>query len=650
MTDASSSPELRLTNKEAIEGYFQRRPSNFSRTVLGMWADANDDLLFKFDPGWKRLIKKPAERVSINENIVTFHHSPTLGDILQAAQLLRETPQGQEPDPKFQNSTLERLGLMLVDSAIYLAHQDKGKEHKEQIETLFNLGANLEVRAKRANASPLMLKFEQIINCETNPFKHPFKQEGEQERKQRQKNYEDSLLLFLLGKHTIYRNKKGEVLPYISYYDQHYHQWLQDNDLEDIVENQQQFENELLQNRGMLLDSIFSQLGQDLQPDEFVDQLAEQKILQRLDEAIQDKGQTKLEQEMSPSPLVEDLGKELLGELEEIYGHGFVKRLREDQLKLFAVAGEVISRLKRKPTYEKIVALWDLVQEYEFQKTYVPKKAIAEKALECNLRTYLLSSLLDRHLKDEVIIFQENLASHSILLVIDRNSLKDTTSDPVVYFVDPAMRRWCYTQDGRMPYWSQDQAVYRIQDQEFINQIIQAWLVNPKFINLNLKLNDQEYLQFFSEEDACQKTYQNIINPREGIRSCLWVNLSALYSEIEHKRACLLKSLELNPNNINTLGALGNTYKYVDEEKARKCYLKAFELSPYSDKVCYSLSATLINVLDPQTMLGPQVLKKLENWLKRFISGEIKPDWRTENRIYIAKQVLEKIKTANSQI
>lgn len=650
MVDALPSEELRLTNEGAIEGYFQRRPSSFPETVLKRWADANDDLVFKFAPWWKKLIKKPTDRVSINENVITFHHHPTLGDILQVAQLLRETEK-KEPGLKFQNSTLERLGLMFVDSAIYLSHQDKAEEHKEQIETLFNLGANLEVRAKRANATPLTLEFEKITFLETNPFKHPLKQQSEEERKQRQETYENSLLFFLLGKHAITKDEEGKVLPFVSHYDKRYHQWLQDKELDDTVSNQQQFEEKILLDKEELLDLIFSQLAQDfLQQDNLVDQLAQQRILQRLDEAIQDRGKDLLEKEMPLSPLVNDLGKDLVEELKAIYGPDFASQLQQDELKLFLVADKVISRLKDKPTYEKLVALWDLIQAYEFRRTYIPKKVVSEKAIECNLRAYLLSVLLDRHLKDEVIVFQDCPTEHSSLLVVDKQSLTKTPFNPVAYFVDPTHKRWWYYTEDRMRIseWSQEQAVYQIKDQPFIQQIVQAWLRNPLMVNLQLKLNDQSYFSFFSAKDVHTKGYHNIINVKEGTRACLWNNLLDPHIGMKERRAYCLKALELNPNCSGAWYNLASTH--TDVENKRACYLKALELDPNYDVACFNLTYTLRDIDNPQIVLNPKILKLLDNWLEKFIRGEIKPDWRTEGRINTARQVLEKIREVNSQL
>lgn len=601
MNESKLAEEAKIA--KGTELLFQKKPWTFSRIILDEWARANDNLEFIFSvPS-----SGNGQRVSGEKGKVIFHEDPTLSDILQACQLLKE--QGIKVDKK--STGLFQLGRKLTDAAILLAKQ--ANISQTLVEELFSLGTTLQIRGENSQAEALALTFKDIALLEINPNITPTKlnEEGGQEQESIRQRYSDSLWLFLLGKDSIIRTVTGVVLPENTLYGELYSDWLKDKGIEiPDFKHWEEFEKDILADKIKLLPQIEKYLTNQF-PKGFAPalQLAEQVVLAKLDRLIQEKGSLTLKERKTITPLWYDLGTDLILQLENIYGQSFVHRFQTGLIKLFDAAQQVIDHTEPNTNFpKKLEILWDLVQSYGYESTHKPLDALDVNEMNCHLRTYLLGLLYKKYIPHIGIYFVSSYR-HSSLLVADFQNRPGKTSD--IFIVDPTKKRYAYESGQRKKGWNAQGAVFQLKNVHMLSKILKEINEKPDDPNLVIEMEEKEFVEMHIPMERYKHEYAQIINFEKGIisefynalgndssdpfiqRHCYlkalevdsrninaWINLGAESKDKAKQRRCFLKALELNPKDEATWNSLGTTYADSDIEKAREFYLKALEINP----------------------------------------------------------------------
>jgi len=319
------------------------------------------------------------------------------------------------PVEKETQTLLRGFSRNLKNSAILLTKDSVFSNNKFNplIEFLYNLGQTLEIKSKDVSATTVPLTMQEIA-------KHEIEYSSKSQSKKDKEAYIKDLWLFLLGKNIrLDPNSKDEKLrmpPSSTAYYYLYNRYRHNNklsELPDTQESREKFENWLFTHASLIKERFSNYVLESLaegRGKRAIGQLVEQGVFHHLEEVIAEEGREKLEKYLGPPPLTEDFGEDLRKKLKDIFSEEWEKNFKNQQTTLFKAAEELINRLNKEDkntTKDKIFALWDLVQAYKYTKTFKPSRAIETREMECALRSYVLGTLYQRYLTNEVAVFQD---------------------------------------------------------------------------------------------------------------------------------------------------------------------------------------------------------------------------------------------------
>lgn len=532
------------------EELLERYPINFPLSVLNYWAQAHKGIRFKqFEQNEKE--EGQTQPVSVRKNgedtVVALPRNPTLKDILHAAQLVGP------PEEKETQTLLGEFSRNLKNSAILLTKDSVFSNNKFNplIEFLYNLGQTLEIKSKDVSATTVPLTMQEIAKYE---IEYSSKGRSEKDKE----GYIKDLWLFLLGKNirldpNFEDEKLGRSPTSTAYYylNKRYRHHNKLSEVPDTQESREKFDNWLFTHASLIKESFSDYVLESLAEGRgrrVIEQLVEQGVFHHLEEVIAEEGRKKLEKYLGPPPLTEDFGEDLREKLKDIFGEEWEENFRNQQTTLFKAAEKLINRLTKEDkntTKDKIFALWDLVQAYKYAKTYKPSSAIETREMECALRNYVLGTLYQRYLTNEVAVLVDNVIRHTRLIAVEKNTVDKKS--PVVYFVDPTYSRYDYARKVREPGFSPDASVQQIKDRQFVNRIIEAYRKNPDEILLRLQLEETPDIEKFHSVGSFQRLSLAI----------LWNNLARFVETPEERRVCYQKSNDLDPNYVGVFSDLG---------------------------------------------------------------------------------------------
>jgi hypothetical protein len=215
---------------------------------------------------------------------------------------------------------------------------------------------------------------------------------------------------------------------------------------------------------------------------------------------------------------------------------------------LFPIAKRALTELQdfiqEKPSLQsRLKVLADIVQAYPFEETYMPTLRETTREFECNLRANLLGQLYEKFIDDDAIICADVVEQHTRLMVIDKGFMTDPNTRPKTYFIDPTwgMEWQRDEQQVRTPNSdiNTDNRVKLINDDGFVDTIINAYKSDPLNFNINVHLSKSQY--------PYTEKYHSISDYRTGTESGIWNNLGYMAKNKETSRICYEKAVELNP-------------------------------------------------------------------------------------------------------
>jgi|AntRauTorckE6833_2_1112554.scaffolds.fasta_scaffold05131_5 tetratricopeptide (TPR) repeat protein len=118
--------------------------------------------------------------------------------------------------------------------------------------------------------------------------------------------------------------------------------------------------------------------------------------------------------------------------------------------------------------------------------------------------------------------------------------------------------------------------------EEFFQRILEIDNNNRRaLLNLGI-LYMCEYNNYIKAKEYLYKVYENYPEDIILLNSLAYLNL---FVDINKSEEYLIKALDLEPNNNNTITNLGNLYMehIINHKLSEKCYLKVLELDPENE-------------------------------------------------------------------
>lgn len=578
------------------------------RQTLNILANANDGrIIFNFSS------RTPsggveAVRLGSSRTIINLPDDPKFDDVIAAAKFIPVEPELQD-----QNLSLLGLSKSLKDSSILLAKNSGfwGSGIDESLEFLYKLGVVIERKVKGEDTPLGIIKRQDLIKREIKP------PDGIDPV-----TYENQLYLFLLGKEVILSENSQDLNlhadPQHTFYSNLYLRWRQKNNIATDNENtREQFDQVLLRNKqfilGVLTGWVFDSLKKGrgrLSLKEIISTSVERELESRLIA----KGAQLLLEDLKMTPNTGDLDPKLQQKLEELYPSG------AEHEQLYQVVGQSLQAFieeKKEPLslYQKIALIWDIVQSYEHESTFIPTLAVKDRAMECNLRSWTLGILYKKFLGDEVVVLADSVPGHVVLCVIEKDPEGELGK---TYIVDPS-----------------DYEIYEIDDPFVLNPLKKAVVnTDPGNVNLNLHI---------------QGGAEKIIGPNHNIgdldriiQSNLWQNIGGLEEDVRIKYSCLMKALALNPNNSDAWNNLSICMTDINLE--RKLLNKALSLCPDSPFAWYNFACTFEEAKTLEDFKPYSVEEILVAWYKVFEKKQNDPDFFTVEQIEIIEDEIKRLK------
>lgn len=578
--------------------------------TLNILANANDGkIIFNFS---SRTPSGGVEAVKLgpSKTIINLPDDPKFDDVIAAAKFIPVEPELQD-----QNLSLLGLSKNLKDSSILLAKNSgfSGSGIDESLEFLYKLGVVIERKVKGEDTPLGIIKRQDLIKREIKP------PDGTDPV-----TYENQLYLFLLGKEVILSENSQDLNlhpdPQHTFYSNLYLRWRQKKNIATDNENtREQFDQVLLRNKqfilGVLTGRVFDSL-KDGRGQLSLKEIISTSLERELESRLIAKGAQLLLKDLKMTPNTGGLDLKLQQKLEELYPSG----VEHEQLyqvidqSLQALIEEKNKEKKPLSLYQRIALIWDIVQSYEHESTFIPTLAVKDRTMECNLKSWTLGILYKEFLGDEVVVLADSVPGHVVLCVIEREPEGELGK---TYIVDPS-----------------DYEIYEINDPFVLKPLKKAVNTDPGNVNINLHI---------------QGGAEKIIGPNHNIgdldriiQSNLWQNIGGLEKDVRIKYSCLMKALALNPNNSDAWNNLSICMTDINLE--RKLLNKALSLCPDSPFAWYNFACTFAEAKTLEDFKPYSVEEILVAWYKVVEKNKNDPDFFTVEQIEIIEDEIKRLK------
>lgn len=585
------------------------------RQTLNILANANDGkIIFNFS---SRTPSGGVEAVKLgpSKTIINLPNDPKFDDVIAAAKFIPVEPELQD-----QNLSLLGLSKNLKDSSILLAKNSgfSGSGIDESLEFLYKLGVVIERKVKGEDTPLGIIKRQDLIKREIKP------PDGTDPV-----TYENQLYLFLLGKEVILSENSQDLNlhpdPQHTFYSNLYLRWRQKKNIATDNENtREQFDQVLLRNKqfilGVLTGRVFDSL-KDGRGQLSLKEIISTSLERELESRLIAKGAQLLLKDLKMTPNTGDLNSdELQQKLEELYPSGVeheqLYQVIDQSLQALIEGKNKEKNEEEEPLslYQKIALIWDIVQSYEHQPTFIPTLAVKDRTMECNLKSWTLGILYKKFLSDEVVVLADSVPGHVVLCIIEREPEGELGK---TYIVDTS-----------------DNSIYEINDPFVLNPLKKAVNTDPGNVNLNLHI---------------QGGAEKIIGPNHNIgdldriiQSNLWLNIGGLEEDVQIKHSCLMKALALNPNNSDAWNNLSICMTDINLE--RKLLNKALSLCPDSPFAWYNFACTFAEAKTLEDFKPYSVEEILVAWYKVVEKNKNDPDFFTVEQIEIIEDEIKRLK------
>ena len=519
----------------SITGGFQGLLVQFSKHVNSL----------NFEEG--KEVKREGDRIIMPDN-------PTLDEL-------------KELNGKLGVSDVSKIGDRLQDVAVLLANEKTlPKNLQPFINYLYQLGGNINQNSEDNGENNKSLTFEELKNKSLH-----LPQNADKEA------YEKEIWLYMLGKYD--RQIEFPDIDKDQKQSRHYHdlysRWkkrrlespkIVDSILKPKKENQlrQEFDDLIWKKRELIKSIVFASIQNKGQVSDKTTQALNELTVTALTQTatfgIVEHGLEEVETKMKLPPsdrLSKQLDQTLYKELSRLFPD-----IKQDTTKLYeAVEKSLKLRQEQKPNLsnlEKAQIIWDIVQAYNYAKTYSLRKAVDTLEFECQLRSIIGADILRTYLPDiNVAAIYSN--SH-IFLGIE---------------IDKELYQFDANRTREKNWDSESSFGIDMRDWEEIKPIIK------KYFQTGLP-------QVFSSKYV-KTGFASIDNPEKALQAGLLANIAYKFA-FDKKVAIELYrlALKINPSFAECWYNLGNVL--VDQEEKISCYKKALEINPRYAYALYNIA------------------------------------------------------------